>query len=151
MTDIVLTPSEILQGALVGVLRQSRAMQNGWKPAAGATEDRHWQIHIAGALGEVAVAKYLGVYWSGVGELGQTDVGGTTGHDVRCRAGATDELPIKADDPNDRRFYLVTGGYGVYKFRGWFMAGDGKREEWLVKCADGRNLYFVPQGELHHD
>ena len=150
MTPVTLTPGEILRAAIVGVMRQVRGLQEGLVATDGAKKSQYWQIHIDGALGECALAKHLGLYWSGVGELRQTDVGGTTGVDVRTRSEHHLDLVIKDKDPDDRRFYLVTGSYGSYQVHGWIMGRDGKQQKWWSD-AGGRQLYFVPQSELNTD
>jgi hypothetical protein len=73
-SHITLTKTEIMQGALVGVMRQVQNLRDNRQPAYGATTDHDWQWHIEGALGEMALAKALGVFWAGVGLFRGADV-----------------------------------------------------------------------------
>lgn len=61
----VLSISEGLMAATIGVNRHLAAVKRGLENKHGANSDRAWQYHIEGACGELAVAKSLGISWSG--------------------------------------------------------------------------------------
>lgn len=147
MSEVALTPTEIMQAAMVGVMRQLQNMRDGRRPAFGAGSASDWQLHVEGALGECALAKHLGIFWCGVGALRAPDVGVV---DVRTRSNHSYDLILHDHDPDERVFYLLTGGNGRYVVRGWIRAGEGKRKEFWKDPAGGRPAYFVPQEALHH-
>jgi hypothetical protein len=62
---VTLRPFEIEMAATVGVQRHVRALALGKRPTDGVPADRLWQIHVEGALGELAFAKATGRYWGG--------------------------------------------------------------------------------------
>jgi hypothetical protein len=148
--EIQLTTSEILQASFIGCMRQSQNLEANRRPAHGAGNLNDWQKHISGALGECALAKYLGVYWSGVGKLRGHDVGEMV--DVRTQPpkySYPNSLILHKGDPDDRVFFLVVGLNGRYTIKGWMLAKDGKDEKyWSDPTNEDRYAYFIPESEL---
>lgn len=145
MIQIQLTGTEIMQGATVGLMRQLQNLKQKRCPAFGAGTTADWQLHIEGALGEMALAKYLNYYWGGVGVLRNPDV---FDNDVRTRSRHHYELILHDHDPDDRRFWLLTGTNGAYVVHGWILGRDGKQKDFWKDPAGGRPAYFVPQEKL---
>lgn len=148
MAEIVvkLTPAEVLTGAHVGIMRQVQNLSKGRRQANNHDPACDWRDHIEGALGEMAVAKWLNRYWSGrLGNLGAADVGNvevrTSTHDEAC-------LILHGKDPDERVFVLVTGCNGEYVIRGWMFGVEGKRGRYWREPVRGRGAYFVPAYEL---
>lgn len=143
---IRLTLFEILEAASKGVMRQVQNLEKRRRQANNHDPGRDWQDHINGALGECAVAKWLGIYWTGnLGNLQAADVGP---FEVRTRSRAGYDLILHESDPDDRAFVLVTGLNGEYVIRGWILARDGKKREYWKDPAGGRPAFFVPQAQL---
>ncbi len=144
--NVVLSWSEVLFAAHVGVARRVNALRNNRKAAYGCTDDDAWDKDIEGACGEIAVAKALGIYWNGsIGDLA-VDVGPyqvrTTGLEHGC-------LMLHKKDEDDKQFILVTGRAPRMRIVGWIFAGDGKRDEWWKDpTRKGRPAWFVPQAAL---
>lgn len=151
MTKIVLTPSEIAMASFVGCQRAVQNIQNNEVfNVSGEEVDTFWERMVGGALAEAAFAKHLNVYWW-KGRRGEPDVGE---FEVRTTPYSSGHLQIKENDPEDRRFYLLTGAYGTYEIRGWFTPKEAKEHpEWLYSRKIGRSpQYWVPQTSLHkHD
>jgi len=145
MTEIRLTLSEMQIAAHVGIQRQLQNLKNSARPAYGAGSSNDWQLHVEGALGEMALAKHLGIYWDGKGQMRAPDVGC---FDVRTRSRHTYDLIVHERDDDDRYIYLLTGGNGVYRFHGGIYARDAKDERYWRDPAGGRPAYFVPQNKL---
>lgn len=141
MMQIALTPAEIVQAALVGVMRQAANLRDGRRDANNAPLILGWQFHVEGALGECAVAKALGLYWPGMGRLRHADVGTLQ---VRTAASATDRLILHPGDDDAAVFIHVTGINGSYTLHGWLYGRDGKRREWWADPRGGRPAFFVP-------
>lgn len=64
---VCLTPWEMMLAAQAGVMRQVENLKRGRAAFYGAGNLNDWQYHVEGCLGEFALAKFLGVYWSGKG------------------------------------------------------------------------------------
>jgi hypothetical protein len=144
---IKLSYDEILQGAIVGTLRQLENLRDNRKSAHGCGTANDWQLHIEGALGELALAKHLGWYWS-KGIFRGDDV---HNFQVRTRSKHYYDLILHPDDPDDKNFYLVTGVNGEYRIRGWIKGIDGKQDKHWKDPAGGRPAFFVPVSELNGD
>ena len=149
--EVVLSPSEIETGAIEGVRRCIQGIAKNRKPAYGAGRDKDWQLNIEGRLGEIAVAKFIGVYSCGTGKFRGADVGKNI--EVRTRSSHTygvvpADLILHPDDPGDRPFYLVTGRNGSYRIHGWIRGRDGKLPGYWKDPAGGRAAFFVPPDVL---
>lgn len=145
MIEVTLTDQELAHAARAGVDRQLRAIADGRKDAYGFKGDP-WKIHIEGAMGEMALAKALGRYWSGAGEgFGEdTDVGGVQ---VRTRSKHSYELYVWPKDEDDAVYVLVTGAAPTFRVHGWIRGREAKREDWF-KSLGRAPAYFVPQSAL---
>lgn len=150
-----LTIKEIIKSGLCGVLRVSQIIKDNLQETHGSErEGEHglWQRHIEAAMGECAVAKFLGLYWPGTGRLFGVDippdiqVRHTEDHDYRLilhKPGGK-----HGDDP-DHFYWLVTGLLGKYMIRGWIQGRDGQRAEWWQDPqGTNRHAYFVPRDQL---
>lgn len=147
MKKIELTPAEMLLAGQVGLMRQVQNLRNGRQDRFGCDPGSGWQVHIEGACGEFAVAKFLGVFWSGnLSFLKAADVGSIQ---VRTSSENHHRLILHDSDPSDARFVLVTGRAPSYTLRGWVTGSDGKRKENWSDPAGGRPAYFVPHSSLH--
>ena len=144
---VQLTFYEIMQAAHVGLMRQVENLKKDRAPAHGAGDANDWQLHIEGALGEMAVAKYLRIYWSGKGEFRGGDVGSMQ---VRCTTYSAGHLLLHPDDKDDDQFWLVTGLNGSYMVRGWIHGYEGKNQDFWREDT-GRPAFFVPQSELYRE
>ena len=145
--NIKLTLAEIQIAAQVGIQRQLQNLKNGACPAYGAGNRNDWQLHVEGAMGEMALAKHLGVYWDGKGKMRAPDVGEC---DVRTRSKHSYELIVHDRDNDDRYIYLLTGTNGDYRLHGGIYARDAKQKRYWKDPAGGRPAYFVPQSDLQN-
>ena len=149
MTEIELSGAEIQMAAFVGcqrVIEKIKAKES--YSVSGERPEKFWERYIPGSIAEAALAKYLNVYWH-KGEKSAPDV-----HDVDCRCTtyANGHLEIHKNDPDDRKFYLLTGFNGKYIVRGWIYAKDGKKDEYWRVMGEGREpQYWIPQDKLNND
>jgi hypothetical protein len=148
MKEIILKPHEILQASHVGIMRQTENLKKSAKAAYGAGADKDWQLHVEGAMGECALAKFLNIYWPGKGDMRGPDAGIV---DVRTRSKHHYELILHERDPDDRKFWLLTGWNGTYRIHGYILGKDGKKKEYWKDPAGGRPAFFVPQSALRMD
>jgi hypothetical protein len=135
-------------GAECGIMRNMAAILDNRTDAFGLNEDDGgWSKHIEGACGEVAVAKLLGRFWSPtVNVFNAPDIGRMIG--VRTRSKHDYDLPIRTVDKADCTYVLVTGHAPSFIVRGYILAADAHRDEWLHDYGGRPPAWFVPQDAL---
>ena len=143
-----LSPDEFLHAAMVGVTRQIDNLRNRRQDRyAGLPGEEAWRVHIEGACGELAVAKWLGAYWSGnLGNLRAADVAGL---EVRTATRDDYQLIVHPGDRADARFVLVTGKAPLFVLRGWCYGREAQQDCYWSDPRGGRPAFFVPQERLH--
>ena len=154
MTDtVVLTPREQMTGLLHGAMRQVQSWQAGHQHKGGhfrAPGQAQGQLGDAlmGALAEMAVAKFMGLYWSGVEAIGTVDVGvgvqRQSPFEVRWTSSETPRLIIRPEDKGT--VVLVSGGPVLWKVHGCYEAEVAK-ERLELSDPQGRGFpcYVVPE------
>ena len=152
--SVVLTERELMLGAIAGVQRQveSQRGSNSGKETNSHYESKYnsvgpgglWNNHIEGALGEFAVAKFLGLYPSGITEQDATDVGNH--YEVRTRGLEYQELFVKKKDKIDKYYILAQGSFGEYTIRGWITGFEVfAHPEWFHNNSGKLSYcYWVP-------
>lgn len=142
--NITLTAEELRLAAMVEVARRVENLSQGRQPKYGA--EHGWTTGVEGAAAEMALAKHLGVYWSGaIGNLKAADVGRLQ---VRSTARLDGCLILHPSDADDDVFILAVGVAPTFEFRGWLRAKDGKLPEFWRDPNTGRPAFFVPQDKL---
>ena len=136
---------EIRVASQVGIQRQLEDIYKNKKSYSGENKEGAWTRHIEGALSECALAKAMNVYWNKrtfpLPDVDNVDCRSTPYH--------TGHLQIKADDPNDRKFYLLVGINGKYRIAGWIWGKNGKQQHyWGVKGEGREPCYWIPQSDL---
>jgi hypothetical protein len=160
--SIKLSERELLIGAASGIQREVECLRSsgGGEKAISSYEKRNnsvgpgglWNNHVEGALGEIAVAKYLGLYPGGITDAKATDVG--EHYEVRTRPKSYYELFVRKrekEDKEDKYFILVQGAYGDYTVRGWISAYETfAHPEWYHN-NEGKtgHRYWVPHEFLY--
>ena len=149
---ITLTSAELLQGAIVGVMRYVQNVKRGSVDRKGAeTAKNGWQVHITGAVGELVVAKHFGKFWSGsIGNTKAADVGNLQIRTAFAGGRTAPHLILHADDDSDAPYFLVSGSGLDYEIYGWIMGRHGKAPQfWGDPFGTGRPAYWVPASALH--
>jgi hypothetical protein len=144
---IELSSTEVGAGVRIGGLRQYQALYKGKHEAHGYNGDHGWQIQIEGALGEIATAKFLNIYWDSSVNTWKTE--DLRGIQVRTRSKDYYDLIVRKDDPDEDIYVLVTGRYGKYIIRGWIEGSKAKNPQWIQPYGDRERAYFVPQKLLN--
>lgn len=147
MITVRLSKAEMLMASSVGAMRQISSLAAGRDDAHGAAGNG-WQMHIEGAMGELAAAKAMGRFWSGtINSFGGADMGARI--QVRTRSRHDYDLIVRDNDQDDHLFILVTGEAPEYRVRGWISGSESKRDCWR-KSPNGRpEAWFVPASALH--
>jgi len=131
---------------LAASMRQVQNISRKAKERYGAQPNQDWQLAVEGCLGEMALAKHLGVYWRGKGETWLPDVGKV---DVRTTPYPNGKLIVHDGDDPDRRYYLLTGLNGTYIVRGYMRGQEAINPKyWSDPTGKNRHAYFVPQKNL---
>jgi hypothetical protein len=144
---VTLTWAEMLHGAQIGVFRQLAAYKNKSKPGYGI-KGLGWNEAIHGALGELAFAKAMKVYWDNM--LTKTpnkrpDVGG---YEVKTISERDYRLIVRDNDDDEKLVALVYGDRSEFEVLGWIKCGDAKQVA-RVESHQGREpQYYVDQKHL---
>ena len=148
MVEVVLDETEMEWASLAGAVQRGFSMGAGYQARYGHKGDP-WSIQLEGVRAEMAVAKYLDVYWRpslGRQRNGERDV---ASFEVRSRKRADGGLILHRQDPDEAVFILVVPAPPVFRLVGWIRAKEGKREEWWGDpYGYGRPAFFVPQPML---
>lgn len=116
----------------------------------------HWSVkkadesanYILGAVGEYAVAKYLGKFYDGnVGNLNAVDVAGE--FEVKTTPVLGGHLIIKPEAKDDKPFVLAIVEDMTVRLPGWMKGTDIKNEKYKRADQYGRSSYWAPQSDLH--
>lgn len=125
------------QSAVEKKLKDSVRKQRDWVDSLSG--------HIKGVIGEMAVAKALGIPYSGTLDTFRTvaDVGRYL--EVRHRSNPAWDLIIR-DDDSDSKIYILSRGLppGAIEIAGWTLGKDAKQKRWLDTKGGLRPAYFVP-------
>ena len=112
----------------------------------GQTRETALQDDFDGALGEQALAHWLGVSWDG-GKRGDKDVAGR--YQVRTTSWPSGHLCLHREDADEDVVVLVlTHAAPRCILRGWIIARDGKVPGVWGSLKPGRPAFNVPQSML---
>lgn len=143
--EVHLSWHESAMASEVGRLRQLAAIKSGLLDRHGYA-GQGWSEHIEGAIGELVVAKVLGIYWDGsVNTFSRSDLPGV---EVRTRSEPYYDLIVRENDKDDAVFVLVTGKCPSYVVRGWLKGREAKQQQWLKNHGGRPPAFFVPQEAL---
>lgn len=146
---VTLTEAEQLFAAQSGAMRRLNAIKRRRNDRYGSPKpEMLWGIDIEAAAAELAVAKYVGMYWQSVvddpkilpGDVGKLQVRHTTYQDGR--------LMIYASDKDEAPFILVRGQVPTFELAGWLYARDGKQDRYLKTIREGVDAYYIPADHL---
>ncbi len=152
-TEITLTWAEMLIAANVGVMRNVQSMRLGRGRIDSPTHqfggmDFAWASNIEGAAGEMAVAKHLGLFWSGaIGDIEADDVGP---YQVKTNTSRKwDDLILRKWNKPDRIYISVLSFAPRFIITGWISGSEGMQERFYREGTPGMPAYFVPRSILH--
>ena len=107
-------------------------------------------LHQIGALGEMAVASYLGLkdflYLDKIPKKDSYDL--PFGIHVKTRAKHYYDLIVQLDEKENKNFWLCTIQSGEIHIKGWIQGRFCFKPEFIKDPAGGRKAYFVPQSKL---
>jgi len=143
--EIVLSNHELSVAGQVGFRRNLEATLNGRQARfKERVPGELWGFHIHSAMAELAVAKYLGRYWSfhenhfESGDVGKLEIRFSNRADCKVR---------KRDDGV---VVSVSGGVTKFILNGWIEASEAKRDAWVHSPRpEAPPAYFVPHPYLN--
>ena len=142
---IELAWSEVSLAAEAGVHRRLRHMIKHTGDTYGYKDEDGWDIDIEACGAEMAVAKYLGVYWHDSGLPDSSDVGGFVG--VRWTKHPKGHLLVYDRDSDQLAYALVTGRCPNLSILGWMWGHEAKEERfWKTDCREA--CFWVPCVDL---
>ena len=149
--EIKLTDHNLFVAGIIGCSRHVKgAKKQGQFGVNNATLG--WQINCDGACGEMALAKWLGVWYDGaLGDFTAADVGN---YEVRTNPNEWGDLILREKDPDTSVFVLVLSHNAPrFLLRGWMYGYEGKQERYYRsgskhKQEDRPKAFFVPQRAL---
>ncbi len=142
---------EVRRAFDVGVSRSLFAIKEGLQLEEGRT-DLGIERHILGAVGEMALAKWLSVYWEPcIGGL-DTAVGDVAGRHVKSVTRPGLSLIVREHDPDPMPYVQAVLALPTVTLTGWITGKDAKVEEfWRAEDAVRRihrAAFFVPTNRL---
>jgi hypothetical protein len=166
MIEVLLDEQEVAVAAYVGATRQHMAVAKRLNNRLGHV-GYGYDLHLGGALGELAAAKALGLHWHlGAGRYGAADVGE---YHVRTRYDHDHDLIHRDSDKADGVYVLVTTEYlgtnpasvarraereamrqvmPLFRVWGWIAGQDARRPEWRKNYGGRGSAWFVPKSAL---
>ncbi len=163
LLPVTVTPFEQYMAVTLGK-RRDKTAKGGDNHGLKKSKDG-WKLHASVALGELAVAKFLGLYWSAtIGNYKGADIGDKI--EVKTRSALNYDLLFRKDD--NVTFYYVLALCNDRWLKP-FVEGKVPKEDWTVFvvgwkhgefCTEDRyeadygdraKAWFVWQNELHTD
>lgn len=153
---VPLTTGEHMVAWHVASMRRTNNTYRGYKDAHGAESSQNAdEIELMGVKSEMAVAKWLGVFWDVViNDTKTADVG-----DVQVRSikdpnrqlilHKPDETNGKKKDLPDQRCMLVLVGETACKMLGWVRIGNFQKKEYWNTTLLHDPAYLIPQRYLN--
>lgn len=153
MIEVTLTWAEMLIAANIGCMRNVQSLKLGRGRVDSPAHqfggmDYAWSTNIEGAAGEMAVAKYLGLFWSGaIGDIDADDVGG---YQVKTNTSRKwDDLIIRHWNKPDRIYIGVLSFVPKFMITGWVRGSDVMKKEYSREGVPGMPAFFVPRSALN--
>jgi hypothetical protein len=145
---VTLSWAEIFLAAEVAKMRAIKNLQSRLADRYGDTERMGFDFHFLGCLGEIALAKHAGRYWSGnVGNFRAADVGA---YQVRACGERHHCMILHHEDDDGHPFVnalALRELLPAVQLRGWLFGHEGKQPGFWRECK--RPAFFVPAEQLH--
>jgi len=149
---ITIDPDEWSLCVQVANARQVSSIKKGGRDTLSKKDGwlEEFTPHIIGCVGELAVAKALGVSWTGSVDTFRSVPDLEGGVQVRHRKNPTWDLIVRSNDKDHETFILSRGmPPGAIEVVGWISGKEAKNPEWLKDYGNfNKPAYFVPTWAL---
>ena len=111
----------------------------------------HFDRDIEATAAEIALARYLNLYWLPSAGPQPASIGDVGEWEVRWTEHADGHLTVRQNTPPDRKCALVVGRIPEFRIVGWMLAADAQQDRYRkdFENAKGRLAgYWVPQSDL---
>ena len=145
-----LTGSEMHLAVMAGVQRALDAIRSKRQGRYGC-EDTGFDYQINGCLGELTLAKHLGVFWNGsFRDLGAVDVGKRWQVRASEYDGPNAGMILHPPDKDGQPFVKALVKLPQVTLMGWMLGHEAKQPQfWTDKLKKGRPCFLVPHELLH--
>jgi len=145
--EVILTKDELEFAYNIGSRRHIESILKKLQNKHGASPERSLDIHVAGALGELAFAKALDKFYIGhVNTFSKPDVGK---YQIRYTKMKPPQLIIRKTDNNNEVFVSVSGEDDTFYINGWLKGIDGKQDKYIRNPYNRGEAYFIPVEDLY--
>jgi hypothetical protein len=149
MKKVTLSSQEMRMASMHGAERYISARENNRNhTTVGDLSHARGSIDMLSTMSEMATAKALNLYWSGVEGINFPDVGGC--FEVRSTTLKNGSLVVHVKDPDDQVIILTICDPPVFTLVGWTVAGKAKSRDDLIYKKEGGHFWMVPQSELEN-
>ena len=114
-------------------------------------DSKGWEIDVAGAIGEMAVAKYLDLkhfVFAFNDKYGKYDL--PPNIDVKTSLGHNRRLPIFKNEDPSKLFVFVTFAYEIIRIQGWIVGKDGMKNQFIDNPVGRGESFYVPKFALNN-
>lgn len=146
--QIKLSHQELFQAGMIGVARHLSARKNKHVHKLNETERdlNSWSVDINGVCGEMAVSKYLGIYYTPPAWR-EDDL--PNGYEIRTTTYYTGHLIIRPGD-KPAVYVLVVAKEPIYSIRGWLHSKEAMHKKYFHPSDNtGGECWMVPQSDLN--
>lgn len=128
-------------------MRRVAGIARGRVETNGRPHKDGYDRDVVGSQAELAAAKALNLYWSGIEGVNAPDVGFKV--QIRAVTEKTHKLMLQPRDKDDEPFVCVYCRPPRFALMGWIFARDGKLEKyWGEFGAPGRPAFFIPRSDF---
>jgi len=150
--DIELTKHELQLCHAEATLRHeyNRSKNRAGRLNGPRQDDRGWLIDVAGAIGEMACAKYLNLQdqvFIFNDKYGKFDL--PPNIDVKTALGHNRRLPIFLNEDPNKLFVLASYAHEVIRLQGWILGKDGMNPKFIDNPVGRGESYYVPRFALN--
>jgi len=147
---VILNSGEYLWGCQAAIIRQAQNVALDRKPRNNLCETIAGGLkkHVVGCLGELAFAKFIGSYATGMFDFRAADV--APNWEVKARDRSDAHLILQDDTIPDHRYVLLTTKSGLeFEICGWIWGKEALKVPISDKFNTGRPAIWISQDMLN--
>jgi hypothetical protein len=150
MTEVPLSPGDILLAGMVGMMRTTSAIKKGMEREPGRKD--LFERHIVGAIAEFAAARALNLNWHPIYGASDTDRGDLGPYHIKSITNPRHSLIVRRQDPAEFTYILVLVTFHHATLIGSIPGAEARQEQFWrdenPKAGIHQAAFFVPQSAL---